>query len=86
VQEKAAVKLVVLTAGAALVAAVAISTTKSIPPYNEQALLAQIEQEDTAFCAKVGVAAATPQFDACVHDLDDLRHNYMDLLRSHWWL
>jgi hypothetical protein len=86
VQEKAAVKLVVLTAGVLLVAAAVISSTNSIRPYGEQEILAQIEQEDSAFCAKFGVADATPQFHACVHDLNDLRQHHLDLLRSHSWL
>jgi hypothetical protein len=86
VQEKAAVTLVVLTAGAVLVAAAVISSTSSIRPYGERALLAQIEQQDNAFCAKFGAGAATAQFDACMRDLGDLRHDYVELLRSHWWL
>jgi hypothetical protein len=85
VQEKASVILVVLTAGVVVVAAAVISTD-AIPPYGGEALLAQIEQEDSAFCAKFGVAAATPQFDSCVRDLGDLRQHHLDLLRSHWWL
>jgi hypothetical protein len=86
VQEKAAITLVGLIAGAALVAAAVISSTDSIRPYGEQAILAQIEQEDTSLCAKLGVAAATPQFDVCVRDLADLRQHHLDLLRSHFWL
>ena len=86
VREKAAVTLVGLIAGTVLVVAAVISSTDNIRPYGEQALLAQIEQEDSAFCAKFGVGAATPQFDACVRDLADLRQRHVDLLRSHWWL
>ena len=85
-QEKAAATLVVLIAGVVLVAAAVVSSTDSIRPYGEPALLAQVDQEDGAFCARFGAATATPQFDACVRDLADLRQHHLDLLRAHWWL
>lgn len=85
-QEKAAATLVVIMAGAVLAAAAVISSVDSIRPYGEQALLAQIEQEDSSFCTKFGAGAVAPQFDACVRDLADLRQRHVDLLHAYWWL
>lgn len=84
--EKAAVTLVVLIAGVVLAAAAVISSTDAIHPYGEQALLAQIKQDDGTLCAKLGVTPATLNFDDCMRDLADLRQRHVDLLRSHWWL
>jgi hypothetical protein len=86
VREKAAVTLVVPIAGVLLAAAAFISSTASIRPYGEQAILAQISQDDRTLCAKVGVTTATPNIDDCMRDLADLRQRHVDLLRSYAWL
>jgi hypothetical protein len=86
VREKSAVTLVVLIAGVVLTAAAVISSTDSYRPYGEQAILAQIKQDDSTLCAKFGVTTATPNFDDCMRDLSDLRQRHVDLLRSHSWL
>ena len=57
-----------------------------IRPYGEQAILAQIEHEDSALCGKFGIAAATLKFSDCVADLADLRKRHAELLAAYTWL
>jgi hypothetical protein len=55
VREKSAVTLVVLISGVVLAGAAVTSSIDSIRPYGEQAILAQIKQDDSTLCAKFGV-------------------------------
>jgi hypothetical protein len=54
--------------------------------YGEQAILAQIDHEDSALCSKFGIAAATKKFSDCLADLADLRHRHAELLAAYGWL
>ena len=69
--------------GFALVVAIPLSGAR---PYGEQAILEQIDQEDSALCGKFGFAATTPKFADCMIDLAGLRRSHLDLLRSYSWL
>ena len=72
---------------AAVVLALAVAIPASgIRPYGEQAILEQIDHEDTALCDKLGLAIATPQFADCVKALADLRQRHVNLLISYSWL
>lgn len=55
-------------------------------PYGEQAILQQIDQEDSALCEKLGFATGTLQSADCMIALADLRQRHVDLLASHSWL
>jgi hypothetical protein len=57
-----------------------------VRPYGEQAILAQIEQEDHALCDKFGIAIAAPKFSECLSDLADLRQRHVELLAAFGWL
>lgn len=57
-----------------------------VRPYGEQAILAQIEHEDSALCGKFGIAVATLKFSDCVADLADLRKRHAELLAAYTWL
>ena len=57
-----------------------------VRPYGEQAILEQIDHEDSALCDKFGFAARTPKFADCMLDLAGLRRSHLDLLRSYSWL
>lgn len=57
-----------------------------VHPYGEQAILAQIELEDSALCGKFGIAVATLKFSDCVADLADLRKRHAELLAAYTWL
>ena len=57
-----------------------------VRPYGEQAILAQIEHEDSALCGKLGIAVATLKFSDCVADLADLRKRHAELLAAYTWL
>ena len=55
-------------------------------PYGEQAILEQIDREDSALCQKFGFAASTLESAECVLNLADLRQRHVNLLRSYSWL
>jgi hypothetical protein len=55
-------------------------------PYGEQAILEQIDREDSALCQKFGFAASTPESADCMLNLTDLRQHHVDLLQSYSWL
>lgn len=57
-----------------------------IRPYGEQAILEQIDREDSALCGKFGLAIGTSQFSDCMIALADLRKRHVDLLTSYSWL
>jgi hypothetical protein len=57
-----------------------------IRPYGEQAILEQIDHEDSALCAKFEFALRTSQFADCMIALADLRQRHVDLLTSYSWL
>ena len=48
-------------------------------PYGEQAILEQIDHEDSALCDKFGFAAKTPKFADCMLDLAGLRAESLGL-------
>jgi hypothetical protein len=73
----------ILVALVALAVAIPLSDVR---PYGEQAILEQIDHEDSALCDKFGFAAKTPKFADCMLDLVDLRQSHLDLLRSYSWL
>jgi hypothetical protein len=71
--------------------AVVLSLSVVIPvagirPYGEQAILEQIDHEDSAVCAKFEFALRTSQFADCMIALADLRQRHVDLLTSYSWL
>ena len=55
-------------------------------PYGEQAILEQIDHEDSALCDKFGFAAMTQESADCMLDLADLRQRHVDLVQSYSWL
>ena len=55
-------------------------------PLGEQAILEQIEREDSALCGKFGFAAKTPESADCMLDLSNVRQHHLELLQSHSWL
>jgi hypothetical protein len=71
---------------AILVALVVAIPLSGVRPYGEQAILEQIDQEDSTLCDKFGFAARSPKFADCMLDLADLRQSHLDLLRSYSWL
>jgi hypothetical protein len=71
--------------GLLIVAAVAVRVS-GVRPYGEQAILAQIEDDDRALCGKFGIAIATPKFSDCLTDLVDLRQRHVQLLAAYGWL
>jgi hypothetical protein len=77
--------------GLIFMVAVVLSLSVVIPvagirPYGEQAILEQIDHEDSAFCAKFEFAIKTSQFADCMIALADLRQRHVDLLTSYSWL
>ena len=76
---------VITAAGVLVIVAVSLSAA-GIRPYGEQAILNQIEHEDSALCGKFGFAAATQKFSDCLIDLADLRQRHVDLLNAWGWL
>ena len=76
-----------VTIGSAILIALVVAIPLSgVRPYGEQAILEQIDHEDSTLCDKFGFAARTPRFADCMLDLADLRQNHLDLLRSYSWL
>ena len=71
---------------AILIALVVAIPLSGVRPYGEQAILEQIDHEDSALCDKFGFAARTPKFADCMLDLAGLRQSHLDLLRSYSWL
>jgi hypothetical protein len=71
------------TALAILVALVVAIPLSGVRPYGEQAILEQIDQEDSTLCDKFGFAARSQKFADCMLDLADLRQSHLDLLRSY---
>lgn len=55
------------------------------PPYGEQAMLRQIDQQNSAECAKLGFATASEQFSSCKIDLAALRRSHAELLDAYAW-
>lgn len=74
---------VTLGAGVIMIVAASISVS-GMRPYGEQAILDQIEQEDSTLCHKLGIAAE--KLSDCMIDLADLRQRHMDLLGAWEWL
>ena len=71
----------------AILVALAVAIPLSgVRPYGEQAILAQIDREDSTLCDKFGFAARGPKFADCMLDLADLRQSHLDLLRAYSWL
>ena len=68
-----------------LVAMAALSAS-GMRPYGEQAILDQIDHEDSALCSKFGLATATPKFSDCLIDLAALRQRHVDMLTGWGWL
>ena len=81
---------VLLTALIFIVAAVlslgVVLPAAGIRPYGEQAILEQIDHEDTALCGRLGLAIRTSQFADCMIMLADLRQQHVDLLTSYFRL
>ena len=75
----AAIGLLIVVGGAAV-------RISGVRPYGEQAILAQIEFEDSALCGKFGIAVATLKFSDCLADLADLRKRHAELLAAYTWL
>jgi hypothetical protein len=71
---------------AILVALVVAIPLSGVRPYGEQAILEQIDHEDSVLCDKFGFAASTPKFADCMLDLAGIRQSHLDLLRSFSWL
>jgi len=71
----------------AILVALAVAIPLSgVRPYGEQAILAQIDREDSTLCDKFGFAARVQKFADCMLDLADLRQSHLDLLRAYSWL
>lgn len=64
----------------------AVIRASGIRPYGEQAILQQIDKEDSALCQKFGLAVTTQQSADCMLALADLRHRHVDLLVAYSWL
>ena len=81
---------VLLTALIFIVAAVlslgVVLPAAGIRPYGEQAILEQIDHEDTALCGRLGLVIRTSQFADCMIMLADLRQQHVDLLTSYFRL
>ena len=75
--------LLVTAAVAGCIAAAIVSTATGRPDI-VKAMDDQIEREDSALCAKFGVAA-TDKFAGCLADLADLRKRHSDMLASYSW-
>ena len=75
----------IAAAGMIAVAAVSLSVA-GIRPYGEQAILDQIDREDSILCSKFGLATATQKFSDCLIDLADLRQHHVDMLTGWGWL
>ena len=76
-----------ITAAAGVLVIVMISlSVAGTRPYGEQAILDQIQREDSALCSKLGIAPATQKFPDCLIDLADLRQRHVDLLNAWGWL
>ena len=71
---------------AAVPALVVVIPAFGTRPYGEQAILQQIDHEDSALCQKFGFAATTSQFADCMLALADIRHRHVDLLAAYAWL
>ena len=76
----------IISAVAAVLALAVAVQFSGARPYGEQAILEQIDREDSALCQKFGFAASTPESADCILDLTDLRQRHVDLLRSYEWL
>jgi hypothetical protein len=76
---------VTLGVGVIMIVAASISVS-GMRPYGEQAILEQIDHEDSALCSKFGLATAMPQFSDCLIDLADLRQRHVDMLTGWGWL
>ena len=63
-----------------------VISVSGMRPYGEQAILEQIDHEDSALCSKFGLATATPHFSDCLIDLADLRQRHVDMLTGWGWL
>ena len=83
--QRSAALLVAAMSGTILVAAAIISTS-GLRPYDQQEINAQIDNEDSALCAKFGFDNATEKFKGCLLDLADLRKRTLDLLGAYAWL
>jgi hypothetical protein len=71
---------------AAVISLGVVIPVAGIRPYGEQAMLEQIDHEDSALCGKFGFATRTSQFADCMIALADLRQRHVDLLTSYSWL
>ena len=67
---------------AAIWLAIAIPAA-GVRPCGEQAVLEQIDHEDSVLCGRFGLAARTPEFADCMIALADLRQRQVDLLASY---
>jgi hypothetical protein len=77
---------IVIGLGIAVTALAIAIPASGVRPYGEQAILEQIDREDSALCGKLGVAVGTSQFADCMIALADLRQHHVDLLSSYSWL
>jgi hypothetical protein len=66
-----------------LVAGSAALSSIGIRPYGEDAILKRISEEDSALCAKFGVAAGSQRYDQCMSDLADHRQRHVELLAKY---
>ena len=80
--ERKAAVLVAVLAGLLLAGSAALSSS-GIRPYGEGAILERIAAEDSALCAKFGIAAASQGFEQCMSDLAELRQRHVQLLREY---
>ena len=76
---------ITIAAGVLVIMMVSLSVAGT-RPYGEQAILDQIQREDSALCSKFGIAPATQKFSDCLIDLADLRQRHVDLLNTWGWL
>ena len=76
----------VLTGGIGILILIIAIKLSGVRPYGEQAILIQIEHEDSALCDKFGLNKGTQAFANCLLDLADLRRKHIDLLVAYSWL
>lgn len=70
---------------AAIVVVALLPPLLGLPPYGKQAMLRQIDDQDSAECTKLGFAAASEQFSGCKVDLAALRRSHTELLDAYAW-
>ena len=70
---------------AAIVVVALLPPLIGLPPYGKQAMLRQIDDQDSAECARLGFAPPSEQFSGCKVDLAALRRSHTELLDAYAW-